>query len=129
MNQLSSGRGNNTGAAPPSAIADIIRTGAAPVLFPTAMTFEAAREYLFRTVSQITLNYRGGPLSAGSAGRVRGGDRLPWVGSEAMDNFAPLSAIAWQVHVYGSANPQRKAPGGAPPNPLPLLCCENCASE
>src|SRR6266403_899028 len=60
-------------------IADIIRTRVAPVLIPTAMTFEAAREYLFRTVSQITLNYRGGPLSAGAAGHVHGGDRLPWV--------------------------------------------------
>jgi hypothetical protein len=60
-------------------IADIIRTRVAPVLIPTAMTFEAAREYLFRTVSQITLNYCGGPLSAGAAGHVHGGDRLPWV--------------------------------------------------
>jgi hypothetical protein len=46
------------------------------VLIPTAMTFEAAREYLFRTVSPITLNYRGGPLSIGAAGHVHGGDRL-----------------------------------------------------
>ena len=42
------------------------------------MAFESAREFLFRTVSQITLNYRGGPLSQGAAGEVHGGDRLPW---------------------------------------------------
>src|SRR5207248_7337459 len=35
-------------------IADIIRTRVAPVLIPTAMAFDAAREYLFRTVSQTT---------------------------------------------------------------------------
>jgi len=60
-------------------LADIIRTRIAPVVLPAAMAFEAAREYLFRTVSQITLNYRGGPLSVGAAGHIHGGDRLPWV--------------------------------------------------
>src|SRR5262252_1799628 len=86
--------------------ADIIRTRVAPVLIPTAMAFEAAREYLFRTVSQITLNYRGGPLSAGAAGDVQGGDRLLWVPIGGRDNFEPLAAMTWQVHVYGSASAQ-----------------------
>jgi hypothetical protein len=45
-------------------IADILRTRVAPVLFPRILSFEAAREYLFRTVSQIT-NYRGHPLVGG----------------------------------------------------------------
>jgi 2-polyprenyl-6-methoxyphenol hydroxylase-like FAD-dependent oxidoreductase len=90
-------------------IADIIRTRVAPVLIPTAMTFEAAREFLFRTVSQITLNYRGGPLSAGAAGHVHGGDRLPWVSIDGKDNFEPLTAMSWQVHVYGSATAELSA--------------------
>jgi 2-polyprenyl-6-methoxyphenol hydroxylase-like FAD-dependent oxidoreductase len=90
-------------------IADIIRTRVAPVLIPTAMTFEAAREFLFRTVSQITLNYRGGPLSVGAAGHVNGGDRLPWVSIDGKDNFEPLAAINWQVHVYGSASAELTA--------------------
>jgi 2-polyprenyl-6-methoxyphenol hydroxylase-like FAD-dependent oxidoreductase len=87
-------------------MADIIRTRVAPVLIPTAMAFEAAREYLFRTVSQITLNYRDGPLSLGAAGHVHGGDRLPWVPLNGKDNFEPLAAMTWQVHVYGSASAQ-----------------------
>jgi 2-polyprenyl-6-methoxyphenol hydroxylase-like FAD-dependent oxidoreductase len=87
-------------------IADIIRTRVAPVLIPTAMAFEAAREYLFRTVSQITLNYRDGPLSVGVAGHVHGGDRLPWVRIDGKDNFEPLAAMTWQAHVYGSASAQ-----------------------
>ena len=87
-------------------IADIIRTRVAPVLIPTAMAFEAAREYLFRTVSQITLNYRDGPLSVGAAGHVHGGDRLPWVQIDGKDNFEPLAAMTWQAHVYGSASAQ-----------------------
>jgi hypothetical protein len=90
-------------------IADIIRTRVAPVLIPTAMTFEAAREFLFRTVSQITLNYRGGPLSVGAAGHVNGGDRLPWVSIDGKDNFEPLAAMNWQVHVYGSASAELAA--------------------
>ena len=49
-------------------IADIVRTRIAPVLIPWIARFETAREYLFRTVSQISLNYRGGPLSQGAAG-------------------------------------------------------------
>jgi 2-polyprenyl-6-methoxyphenol hydroxylase-like FAD-dependent oxidoreductase len=87
-------------------VADIIRTRVAPVLIPTAMAFGAAREYLFRTVSQITLNYRDGPLSVGAAGHVHGGDRLPWVPIDGRDNFEPLAAMNWQVHVYGSAGAQ-----------------------
>ena len=85
-------------------IADILRTRVAPVLFPKVIAFEAVREYIFRTVSQITLNYRGCPLSAGSAGHVHGGDRLPWVPIDGTNNFESLAAITWQVRVYGSAS-------------------------
>src|SRR5712675_628500 len=68
-------------------IADIIRTRIVPVIFPKVVALEPVREYIFRTVSQITLNYRGTPLSVGSAGHVHGGDRLPWAPSEDIDNF------------------------------------------
>ena len=64
------------------------------------------RDFIFRTVSQITLNYRGSALSVGTAGHVHGGDRLPWVRSEGAANFAPLSAMIWQIHVYGAARPE-----------------------
>jgi 2-polyprenyl-6-methoxyphenol hydroxylase-like FAD-dependent oxidoreductase len=85
-------------------IADILRTRVAPVLFPRLVSFELVREFIFRTVSQITLNYRGRPLSAGSAGHVHGGDRLPWVSIDGRDNFATLAAMTWQIHVYGTAS-------------------------
>src|SRR5215475_1601262 len=62
----------------------------------------SVRRFLYRTVSQIGVNYRDSPLSAGAAGGVRGGDRLPWVETEpGKDNFAPLTSLTWQVHVYG----------------------------
>jgi 2-polyprenyl-6-methoxyphenol hydroxylase-like FAD-dependent oxidoreductase len=85
-------------------IADILRTRVVPILFPKAISFEAVREYIFRAGSQITLNYRSGPLSAGSAGQVHGGDRLPWVPINGKDNFGPLAAMTWQIHVYGVAS-------------------------
>jgi hypothetical protein len=84
-------------------IADVVRTRLAPLIFPRVVAFKPVREYIFRTVSQITLNYRGTSLSAGSAGHVHGGDRLPWAPTEGRDNFSTLSAMTWQVHVYGTA--------------------------
>ena len=42
------------------------------------LSLEQVREYMFRTVSQITLNYRSSPLAVGEAGEVKAGDRLPW---------------------------------------------------
>jgi 2-polyprenyl-6-methoxyphenol hydroxylase-like FAD-dependent oxidoreductase len=90
-------------------IADIVRTRLAPALFPKLVWLGPVREFIFRTVSQITLNYRGMPLSAGSAGEVHGGDRLPWAPQAGGDNFASLAAIAWQVHVYGTARPDLAA--------------------
>jgi hypothetical protein len=62
---------------------------------------------MFKTVSQTNVSYRGSALSTGSAGRVQGGDRLPWVRFEnGSDNFASLHSLAWQAHVYGEASPQ-----------------------
>ena len=85
-------------------LADLVRTRLAPAVMSRALSFDPVREFLFRTVSQLTLNYRGMLLSEGSAGQVRGGDRLPWVHGARPDNFAPLASMTWQVHVYGSAN-------------------------
>ena len=86
-------------------LADIVRTRIAPVVIPTAFAFETVRRFAFRTVSQIMLNYREGPLSRGAAGNVRGGDRLPWAPVDGADNFVSLTAMDWQVHVYGTASP------------------------
>jgi 2-polyprenyl-6-methoxyphenol hydroxylase-like FAD-dependent oxidoreductase len=90
-------------------IADIMRTRVAPLLVPMAAAFGPVREFMFRTVSQIMLSYRGGPLSRGAAGHVHGGDRLPWVRIDDADNFATLAAMDWQVHVYGTANTELTA--------------------
>ena len=59
--------------------ANLIRVWLAPVVLQAALSFEAAREFAFRTVSQINVNYRASPLSQGRAGHVHAGDRMPWV--------------------------------------------------
>jgi 2-polyprenyl-6-methoxyphenol hydroxylase-like FAD-dependent oxidoreductase len=87
-----------------------MRTTIFPAVVGALFRARAARRYLFRTVSQIGIRYRESALSEGRAGRVHGGDRLPWVpngasGGSAEDNFSPLTSLAWQVHVYGDPKP------------------------
>ena len=84
-----------------------VRTRLIPLLTRFLFRLDAVRRSLFRTVSQIGVNYRGSPLSEGAAGSVKGGDRLPWVETgQAEDNFTPLMSLVWQVHVYGEPAPR-----------------------
>jgi 2-polyprenyl-6-methoxyphenol hydroxylase-like FAD-dependent oxidoreductase len=85
-------------------VASMVRTRIVPLLVPLLFRLGAVRRLLFRTVSQTRVNYHDSTLSVGAAGKVRGGDRLPWVElGSGKDNFAPLTSLAWQVHVYGEA--------------------------
>jgi 2-polyprenyl-6-methoxyphenol hydroxylase-like FAD-dependent oxidoreductase len=87
-------------------VARQVRTRIAPPLLASLMERSVVRRLAFRTISQIAINYRHGPLGEGSAGKVHAGDRLPWVeGSEGRDNFDPLDGASWQVQVYGDAAP------------------------
>lgn len=93
-------------------VARLVRLDAVPLILPRLMSRTAARKYLFETVSQIRISYHGSQLSMGQAGSVRGGDRLPWVRMEndkSADNFAPLTSLDWQVHVYGEVSPRLAA--------------------
>ena len=93
----------------PGRIARFVRMRIVPLLLPALTRFKAVRCFMFRTVSQTAISYRGSSLSAGKAGAVYGGDRLPWVdlGGKATpnDNFAVLDGRQWQVHVYGAPGP------------------------
>ena len=81
-------------------VARRVRVDVVPRLLPAVFASSAFRRLMFRTVSQIAITYRGSSLSEGRAGRVAGGDRLPWIPA---DNFSPLASLDWQVHVYGAA--------------------------
>ena len=80
----------------------------APLLFAGALRFAPTRRAVFRVISQARIRYPESPLSEGAAGRVHGGDRLPWLGEGRPvnfgrpDNFAPLRSLDWQLHVYGN---------------------------
>jgi 2-polyprenyl-6-methoxyphenol hydroxylase-like FAD-dependent oxidoreductase len=90
-------------------IARRLRLDIVPRLIPLLFSFRIVRRFMFRTVSQTAVNYRGSGLSEGRAGAVRGGDRLPWVKADLNgvgDNFTPLTSLDWQVHVYGEAAPE-----------------------
>ncbi len=92
-----------------SKIADFIKTYIIPTMLSFATQIKAIREFLFKTVSQTTLNYRNSPLSEGKVGKVRGGDRLPWTGSYGFDNYTAFNNSGWQVHVYGEVNSELRA--------------------
>ncbi|MFL5562456.1 MAG: FAD-dependent monooxygenase [Gemmatimonadaceae bacterium] len=90
-------------------LAAFVRTRIVPRVVPVLARVAAIRRFMFRTVSQLVIQYRSSPLSTGRAGRVHAGDRLPWVRGSAHDNFAALTALAWQLHVYGDPPPDAPA--------------------
>jgi 2-polyprenyl-6-methoxyphenol hydroxylase-like FAD-dependent oxidoreductase len=99
-----------TVATSPGPLAKRVRLDVVPRLAPALLRLRPVRRYLFRTVSQVSIQYRKSRLSSGRAGSVHGGDRLPWVRLDrsdgaAADNFSPLASLDWQLHVYGDAAP------------------------
>jgi 2-polyprenyl-6-methoxyphenol hydroxylase-like FAD-dependent oxidoreductase len=96
-----------------SARARWVRARAVPFLMPKLFSRQSIRRLMFRTLSQTSIEYRRSALSQGSAGEVHAGDRLPWIKLEGagnlFDNYAPLCALDWQVHVYGNASPTLEA--------------------
>lgn len=74
-------------------------------LMPRLMRWRGVQHLVFRTISQLAFEYRQSPISAGGAGGLYGGDRLPWIQSgHGSGNFASLRSLDWQVHVYGAAS-------------------------
>ena len=73
-------------------------------LVPSLIQWSAFRRRLFMAISQLAIEYRRAGTCSGKAGRVVGGDRLPWVTfDDQTDNFAPLTGLGWQAQVYGEA--------------------------
>jgi 2-polyprenyl-6-methoxyphenol hydroxylase-like FAD-dependent oxidoreductase len=70
-----------------------------PHVLPFFMRFQNIKHFLFNTVSQIKINYRKSPLSKGRLGKIKAGDRLPWI--KEIDNYKSLMLLDWQIHIYG----------------------------
>ncbi|HTV07422.1 MAG TPA: FAD-dependent monooxygenase [Candidatus Aquilonibacter sp.] len=89
-------------------LARVVRLRIVPYLIPTLLSQEFTRRYLFRSVSQIGIDYRHSELSEGRTGKLHAGDRLPWLQfagdskNPHTDNFAALRSLEWQVHVYSN---------------------------
>ena len=92
-----------TGVTSAGAIARLVRLHIVPLLLPPLFAFKAVRRFMFRTVSQTAVNYRGSSLSEGRAGTVHGGDRLPWVKTDAT---AAMPRQLRAADVAGLASPR-----------------------
>ena len=93
-----------TGLVGEGAAGEFTRKILAPLVFGLVTRFNLGRHAIFRTISQMRIHYPDSPLSQGVAGDVHGGDRLPWTGVHARDNFEPLRSLDWQAHVYGEVD-------------------------
>ena len=91
-------------------LARFVRLHVVPRVLPVLFSMNVTRRFMFRTVSQTAIEYRRSNLSADVAGKIRAGDRLPWIKlgpspAGHPDNFAPLASLDWQLHVYGDVAP------------------------
>jgi 2-polyprenyl-6-methoxyphenol hydroxylase-like FAD-dependent oxidoreductase len=98
-------------------VAAQVRVHVVPRALSALFRLDALRRLMFRIVSQTAIDYRDSDLSMGHAGRIHGGDRLPWVRSDP-DNFSLLASLDWQLHVYGAAS--RELAGWCSAQGLPL---------
>ena len=84
-----------------SQLARFVRMQVFPRAAALAVRIMPVRRLMFRTISQIAIAYTKSPLSAGVAGRIKGGDRMPWIETASGDNFEGLDPRSWHVLVYG----------------------------
>jgi hypothetical protein len=89
----------------PSRLVGMFRQYVMPRILSRLLNTKIGSRAFFGVISQTRINYRNSPLSDNLAGKVRGGDRLPYVAGHLSDNFEPLKSLDWQVHVYGIAQP------------------------
>lgn len=86
------------------AAAKTVRVHLLPRMVATLAKFAAPRRMMFKTVSQTRISYRDCDFNQGTAGAIRGGDRLPWIVTPNGDNFDALQSLGWQLHSYGQAD-------------------------
>ncbi|WP_292350486.1 FAD-dependent monooxygenase [Mesorhizobium sp.] len=100
-----------------SRLVGLFRRYLMPKIMNAALHTSFGSRAFFGVISQAAIEYRAGPISAGTAGKVSGGDRLPYVVGARGDNFEPLRSLDWQIHVYGEVNAEFRAmlaPAGIP---------------
>lgn len=81
-----------------------LRLHIVPVLIRSLTRFVVTGRKLFDNVSQIRINYCNSMLSAGKAGGIQSGDRLPWVAAH--DTYTVFDGCSWSAHVSGRVEPE-----------------------
>ncbi|WP_411842568.1 FAD-dependent monooxygenase [Salinicoccus sp. HZC-1] len=87
---------------------EIIRNVFMSNVAPNLVRIKAMRRMMFRLVSQIHIDYDNSMLSRGKAGKIKGGDRLPWVKYGKKDNYDPLNSLDFHYHLYGQTSSEMR---------------------
>lgn len=82
-------------------LAKIIRLNITPPLLSFLTKFIFVRLFMFKTLSQISINYRISFLSIGKAGKIHAGDRMPWD-----EELKETLSLKWNARLYGEASNQ-----------------------
>ena len=75
-----------------------------PLFINIFRNFRPFYTYLYKFLSQTGLHYRESLLSEGSTGKLRAGDRLPWLRTATFDNYDCLNSMAWHIQIYGDTH-------------------------
>ncbi len=96
--------------ATPSPWVRVLRSVIVPAVFSMIAWLPQVRRALFGLISQTRINYHDSPLSRGTVGGVRAGDRLPWVKwREGGSNYDSLHSLNPQIQIYGYISPEVEA--------------------
>lgn len=82
----------------------IARVALAPLLLRILRSFRPFYTYIYKFLAQTGLHYRESLLSEGSTGRLRAGDRLPWLRTDNFDNYDCLNAMSWHIQIFGDTH-------------------------
>ncbi|BAC12594.1 pentachlorophenol-4-monooxygenase [Oceanobacillus iheyensis HTE831] len=79
----------------------ILKNFIIPYIVPKLSKSKKLKTKLFKVISQVKINYRDSILSKGRVGKIKAGDRLPWIQKNNINNYDALKSVDWQIHVYG----------------------------
>lgn len=77
----------------------LLRLHLFPFIIKNALRFSWIKKLLFKRISQIKISYAQSQKKQANTGKLKIGDRLPFIAS--IDNYKSLSGLSWEMHVYG----------------------------
>lgn len=85
-------------------LSSVVRSFFLPFFITLFKNFSSFSSHLYKLFSQAELRYSDSLLSEGSTGKIRGGDRLPWLKTASFDNYNCLKLMAWHIQIYGKTH-------------------------